>query len=696
MMATTADSELSVHLERQVRAFEITLSSISDFAYIFDRAGRFLYANRPLLDLWGLRLEDVVGKDFFDLKYPDDLAHRLQGQIEQVFQTGQRLSDETPYSSPLGITGYYEYIFSPVFAGDGAVEVVAGVTREITGRKRAENLVDAQRKSLEMLAAGKPLGEILTFLTGIVEEQSGNQSVAAILLLDEEGRLRIGAGASLPDDYNQAIDGLAARADLGTCSSAAVTRQVVITPDIENDPKWACIKHLPLGLGLKAAWSRPIFARDGRVLGTFGTYFRECRRPTERECQVVEILSHTAALAIERHRDDQERERLLTSERAAHAEADAANRAKDKFIAVLSHELRTPLSPVVMAIPMLELDPDLPFKFREDLAMIRRNIELEVKLIDDLLDLSRIASGKLRLELLCVRVHDALRHAINIGASDASGKQILIRQELGAGNDRVAADPARLQQVFWNLVRNAVKFTPEGGQITVRTWNCDAELFVEVHDTGVGIPAELLPRIFDAFEQGDVPTSRQFGGLGLGLAIAKAVVEMHHGTITAASPGPDQGATFTIRLDTVSDRAAVETPDPGASPEVRHPARQTRVLLVEDHHDTAWTLARLLQLSGYHVRKANDAASALQLVDAEQFDVVVSDIGLPDDTGYHLMQQILQRCRIKGIALSGYGMEDDLRKSREAGFADHVIKPVDIRHLQAVIDRVTNGATRQA
>ena len=480
-------------IERQLRAFDIALSSISDFAYIFDRDGRFLYANQSLLDLWGLSLEEVVGKGFHDLKYPDELARKLDLQIEQVIQTRERLSDETKYVSPRGIAGYYEYIFSPVFAADGAVEAVAGVTRNITSRKRAEDLVEAQKKSLEMLVSGKPLGEILEFLTRIVEEYSDNPSVAAILLLDAEGRLRIGAAPSLPDEYNNAIDGITARADLGTCSVAAVTGKPVVTPDIEADPNWACIKHLPLGLGLKAAWSQPILARDGHVLGTFGTYFRECRSPTDSERQVVAILSHTAALAIERHLADQERERLLASERGARTEADSANRAKDKFIAVLSHELRTPLSPVVLSIPMLEADPDLPSKFRNDLAMIRRNIELEVKLIDDLLDLSRITSGKFLLQFRPVHVHDVLRHAINIGTSDAGEKQIEIRQEFEAIHDLLRADAARLEQVFWNLVRNAVKFTGDGGRIVVRTWNEDTRLLVEIEDDGVGISPEFAP-----------------------------------------------------------------------------------------------------------------------------------------------------------------------------------------------------------
>ena len=683
-------------LKHRVRLFDTALSAITDFAYIFDRAGRFVYANKALLDLWGLTLEEAVGKDFYDLKYDPDLAERLGRQIAQVFATGQRLSDETEYTSPTGVSGYYEYIFSPVFAPDGTVELVAGSTRDITSRKRARMLVDAQKRSLELVVSGKPLKEILSYLTQIVEEQSDRQAVAAILLLDDQGCLRIGAAPSLPDDYNNAIDGIKARIDLGTCSVAAVTGKVVITPDIGTDPKWECIKHLPLQLGLKAAWSQPIFARDGKILGTFGTYFRTCREPTTTESQVVEILSHTAALAIERSRADEERERLLASERRARAEADAANRAKDKFLAVLSHELRTPLSPVVMTIPAIELDPDMPFKFREDLAMIRRNIDLEVKLIDDLLDLSRVTSGKLRLEFQAVHAHDILRHAIINSTGDAVGKQILIHQDMQASDDHLMADPARLQQIFWNLLRNAVKFTPDGGQITVRTHNeqKNQQLVVEVQDSGIGIPADVLPRIFEAFEQGDARVTRQFGGLGLGLAIAKAMVEMHRGSITADSAGPGKGAIFTLRFEVAPQPSIERIVLPGKTSGIRSIARRAKLLLVEDHSDTARALARLLQRSGYQVRRAHNAESALKVAGDEAFDVMISDIGLPDATGYELMKQVSERYGIKGIALSGYGMEEDLRKSREAGFTDHVLKPVDLQQLEAVIERVTGGLSR--
>jgi CheY-like chemotaxis protein len=398
----------------------------------------------------------------------------------------------------------------------------------------------------------------------------------------------------------------------------------------------------------------------------------------------------TVADVTERKKVEGEHEHLLESERLARGEAETANKAKDKFLAVLSHELRTPLSPVLLSVAAMEIDGELPGKFRDDMSMIRRNIDLETKLIDDLLDLSRITSGKLRLGMQPTAAHELLRHVVRSSVSEMPEKQLEVQMQLDARDDRINADPARLQQVFWNLLRNAVKFSRQNGRVVIRTWN-DArtrEFYVEVGDDGEGIDPRLLPRIFDAFEQGDARMTRQFGGLGLGLAIAKAVVEMHGGAISAASDGKGQGAKFTVRLGKPVPEAQADGKPRSDQHSGRREARSVRILLVEDHPDTARTLSRLLLAMGYQVKVANDAATALQLAEAESFDMVVSDIGLPDGTGHDLMRQLKSRFGLRGVALTGYGMEDDMRNSREAGFLDHVVKPIDIAQLEAVIQRV--------
>jgi PAS domain S-box-containing protein len=367
--------------------------------------------------------------------------------------------------------------------------------------------------------------------------------------------------------------------------------------------------------------------------------------------------------------------------------AEMASRAKDRFLAVLSHELRTPLSPVVTAVALLEMTPDLPLEVQEYLGMIRRNIALETRLIDDLLDLSRVISGKLRLDRRPTRLNDLVRHVLDIVGGEVHDKELTVETELAARADLVDADPARLQQVVWNLLKNAAKFTPRSGTIRVATRPAGpGRVEVEVRDTGKGISPEALPFIFDAFEQGDPAITQQFGGLGLGLSIAKAVVDRHGGSIRAASDGPGRGSTFTVTLPL--------RPSPEGAPgetdarPAGSPAGRTRVLFVEDHADTARTMVKLLERSGYQVDWADCVASALQRAASQPFDVVVSDLGLPDGTGYDLMRELKDRYAARGIALSGFGMEGDILRGREAGFREHLVKPVDVATLDQAIRRV--------
>jgi PAS domain S-box-containing protein len=371
----------------------------------------------------------------------------------------------------------------------------------------------------------------------------------------------------------------------------------------------------------------------------------------------------------------------------AREQAETANRSKDRFLAVLSHELRTPLTPVLMSVAAMDMNPDLTPAVRNDIAMIRRNLELEVKLIDDLLDLSRLTTGKLRLNMEAVEVNSAVRHVCETCRPYVLEKAIHLHCDLPDETAFVEADPARLQQVLWNLLRNAAKFTPDHGDIYVSaTEVAGARIRIEVRDTGIGIATDVLTRIFDAFEQGDASITRQFGGMGLGLAISKALIEIHHGTIRADSKGQGRGSIFTVELPALARQKIAKTqPEQGNNKGNRV---KLRVLMVEDHLDTAEVLARLLGASGYIVRTAHTAAAALQLAAAEPFDVIVSDIGLPDATGYELMEEIKKRYLIKGIAMSGYGMDEDLRKSREAGFSDHIVKPANVAQLERSIRRI--------
>jgi PAS domain S-box-containing protein len=385
----------------------------------------------------------------------------------------------------------------------------------------------------------------------------------------------------------------------------------------------------------------------------------------------------------------QERARFEEELLKARNAAQQANKTKDDFLATLSHELRTPLNPVLMLSTAMEMDTSLPEDAREQLGTIRRNAELEARLIDDLLDLTRINHGKFKLVRAPVDLHVLLSQTEEIVRSDGQGKRIPVHFLKEAGEHFIDGDAARIQQVFWNIVKNAIKFTPVGGEVRVVTTNDEpGRITVKVTDTGIGIDPEVLPRIFEAFEQGTVST-QQFGGLGLGLAITKAIVQMHGGTIRVHSAGRGHGTTFTVDFETCAAPAPPAQPFPAMTP---GSVSKLRLLLVEDHDSTREVLARILRRAGHDVHAAGRGDEALQLAASRgPFDILISDLGLPDQSGFELMQAIKARHGWPGIALSGYGMDEDVRKALEAGFSAHLVKPVSIERLRLLLDEVIAG-----
>ena len=395
----------------------------------------------------------------------------------------------------------------------------------------------------------------------------------------------------------------------------------------------------------------------------------------EASTRTENLLKQSQSLATELQKTNLELEEKARS-----------NLAKDQFLAMLSHELRTPLTPVLASALELENEPDVRQDVRESLQMIRRNVELEARLIDDLLDLTRIDRGKVQLNFEVVDAHTLLENALEICQPEIDRKHLRRSSDLAAQKVYMRADPARLQQIFWNLINNAVKFTPRNGQIAITTSNdSDGQLRVKIADTGMGIEPEALPKIFDAFEQGG---RTQLGGLGLGLAISKTLVEAHKGTITAQSAGRNKGSMFALVFPTCEKVEAQIAP--ALSP--RFAERQPmRILLVEDHEDTNRSLTSLLRRRGYQVQSALTFQSALELSAKEEFDVLISDLGLPDGNGIDLIQKLASKPPL-GIALTGFGMEQDIRKSREVGFQHHLVKPIDLNKLDALIQESVAAA----
>ncbi len=374
--------------------------------------------------------------------------------------------------------------------------------------------------------------------------------------------------------------------------------------------------------------------------------------------------------------------------RRAKDAAERASRAKDEFLATLSHELRTPLTPVLLTASLLERRNDLPDDLREDITTIRRNVLLEARLIDDLLDLTRIAKGKIQFEFQQIDAHTIARSATEICASGDGARIELI---LNAKNTCVQADPARLQQVIWNLLNNARKFTPLQGAITLITSNPQPDILrLQVTDTGCGIEQAFLPRVFNAFEQGQSSGKRP-AGLGLGLAIAKAIMDAHNGNISVASEGLGKGTTFSVELRCVNQSVMNEQQNHPA-PAAFAPTGSLKLLLVEDHDSTRIVMIKLLKTLGHQVMAAYDVKNALEVASRESFDLVISDIGLPDGSGHDLMSILRTKYKLRGIALSGYGMEEDKQRSMHSGFVAHLTKPVSIEQLQAVLREVMTPA----
>jgi PAS domain S-box-containing protein len=459
--------------------------------------------------------------------------------------------------------------------------------------------------------------------------------------------------------------------------------------------------------------------REGTVIGLANHTVLIARDGTERPIadSAAPIKDHedkiVGVVLVFRDVTDKRRlECLLAAEQMARSEAESANQAKDRFLAVLSHELRTPLTPVLIATSSLleQGDRGLDPSVRSVLEMVRRNVELESRLIDDLLDVSRIARGRLELDLKTVDVHLVIRDCVEICRDETSAAGLEVVLDLAAHAHHVNGDQARLMQVVWNLVLNAARFTPGGGTLSIRTSNAPSRgdeqatglngpgpaygLIVEFTDTGIGIDPALHERIFEPFYQGYAEVRQRPAGMGLGLAICRSIAQAHGGRLSLRSPDSGHGSTFRLELGTVP--ADATTSHEPIKPPSNPPGRSgLNVLLVEDNRETLRYLTMVLQKRNYNVVPVDRLSAALAAAGEAQFDLLISDIELPDGSGLELIHDLGGGRTLPGIAISGFGSEDDLLQSAGAGFAEHLTKPIDLNRLESAIRRVTSpGANR--
>lgn len=589
----------------------------------------------------------------------------------------------------------------------------ASLEAEVAERDAAEMALREMKSELELQVAGlRRLHEMSLRLTAILDVEPLLQevlqgalavqgtSLGLLSLCDsKEGGLTLGAHAGFEEGFLKEVERVPPGG--GACGTAFAERRRVVIEDVELDPLFADYRETARRAGFRACHSTPLTTRTGHIIGVLSVHFTEPHRPAERELRLMDLYARIAADSIESarlhrrlHRDLEERRQLLVREHAARAEAEAANRMKDEFLATVSHELRTPLNAILGWSHILrnaKADEDILARGAD---VIERNAHIQARLIEDILDAARVIAGSLRLERVPVDLAQVIGAAVESVRLSARSKQIELTVSLDPGAREVLGDATRLRQVVWNLLTNAIKFTHSGGRVEVRLARMDAHAEIEVTDNGEGIPADFLPFVFDRFRQADSTITRRHGGLGLGLAMVRHLAKMHDGSVRADSPGEGYGSTFAIRLPLHESAAALETPLPDPAGPAEAVLSGVQVLVVDDDRDALDMLSVALSEAGALVRTAQSVAEALALLRWTRPDVLVSDLAIPDEDGYSLIRALRALERESGhetpaVALSAYVRVQDRVRAVAAGFNMFVEKPVDPAELISVIAGVT-------
>lgn len=668
----------ATHLERRNEASELLKASEAirhseiRFRRIFEAAQdgiimldpvsrKITDANPFIARLLGYTREELLGKELWEIGLLADEKDSQQA-FRDLQMNGFIRYEDLPLETKTGERREVEFVSHLYDEGD--LKVIQCNIRDITIRKRIEAALSHSEERYRTLFELGPVGVYCCGVDGLIKEYN-------VRATELWGR------SPEPDDTDERFCGsfklyrpdgsFLAHGD--TPVADVLSGKIALVSDAE------VVIERPDGTKITAiANIAPLKDEKGEIVGMINCFYDISERKRTNTALHLAIDNLNVAQAITKR----------------------ASAAKDDFLAALSHELRTPLTPVLLAATALREDPRLPADVREQLGMMERNIALEARLIDDLLDLTMIERGKLQLRSQRCDAHSLIGLAIDIVREDARTKAISIEREFVAVRSGLTLDPARFQQVIWNLLRNAVKFTPQNGRIVIRTADEPASdgsmgLRIEIADSGIGIEPVMLERIFLPFDQGNLVGTHRFGGLGLGLAIARAVVGLHGGRISAHSKGPSQGSTFAIEFPgSFEPQSGVTNPgvpfDGGLlSPKAASAVAPLRLLLVEDHPSTLKVMSKLLQGEGHRVIPVGTIIEALAAAAENKFDLVISDLGLPDGSGNELMEKLRDAYGLRGIALSGYGTEEDLVRSTKAGFVSHLVKPIAIAELRRVI-----------
>ena len=486
--------------------------------------------------------------------------------------------------------------------------------------------------------------------------------------------------------------------DYSRVTSAAMQRgETVVNCDSKTDPRTAAgyaRSYAPTG---ERAYVAVPLMRDGRWVASLWASDDQPREWTREEISLLQTVGERTWTAIEKLRAEAERERLLHSEQEARDVAEKANQIKDEFLATLSHELRNPLNVILGYSELLLRMPEIEQseRLRKMAEALRRNAQSQSQLINDLLDLSRLQRGKIALNNETVSLAAIIDNAVETVRGEAAAKGLDMRLTVADEFLLVDGDRLRLQQIAWNVLNNAVKFTPAGGSIKIGLQREEHDAVLSVEDTGQGIDANFLPHVFEMFRQADGSNSRRYGGMGIGLALVQQLVQLHGGAITAESAGLNQGSRFTVRLPLTSEAQSDRLPSLTTPSSLRAvPLDQKDFLIVDDSEDTIAMLDQFLKLGGAKVTSANNGADALRLAREKEFDVILSDISMPEMDGFEFLQRLRQiegRQDVPVVAITGFGRYADVERARTAGFYSHLTKPLDLDALAAVLEQLTNG-----
>jgi PAS domain S-box-containing protein len=650
-------------MQHSEERFRLLVESVRDYAiFMLDPEGRVVTWNAGAERFKGYRAHEIIGQHFSRFYPPEALARGLPAHELEMAQATGTFEDEGWRVRQDGSQFWANVVITAMRAPDGQLLGYAKVTRDLTQRRNHEEALRRSEERFRLLVEGV--------------------ADYAIFMLDANGRIatwNVGA---------ERIKGYTAADIIGRHFSIFYPREARESGWPEHELLVAAEKGSFVDEGWRVRkdgsmlWANVTITAlrhdDGRLLG----FAKLTRDLTERrQAEAAELAS-------------QQRDELLQAERSARMEAQRATRVKDEFLATLSHELRTPLSAILGWTQVLRRagDSDKPVDLERAIEVIDRNARAQVKLIDDLLDLSRIMAGKVRLDVQPIALLDVVQAAVDSALPSAEAKDVRLTSQLDPAASTVHGDSGRLQQVVWNLLTNAIKFTPKGGQVQVTLQRIGPRLELSISDSGIGIPASYLPHVFDRFSQQDSSTTRAFGGLGLGLAICRQLVELHGGTIRASSAGEGQGASFVVELPVSQapqqTEAAQSGPPAGAGAADLPPLPRlggVHVFIVDDEPDARELLRRMFEDQGAQVTGFASAGEALAAVQRTRPALIVSDIGMPAMDGYQFMRALRvaegRDERIPAVALTAFARAEDRKKSLLAGYQAHLAKPFDMAEL---------------